>query len=314
MAAMKPKVLVLGAGQVGTFAARCFAEDGAEVLAGDLEPATGFFTRFGPPGGELVAVDICDIAALRRLIGHRGIDVVVLTAGLAARTCAEDRARAMRLNAHGPAVVADAVRSAGARRLVFVSSFAVYGRMSAGPIHETTPFAPATAYGRSKCTAERRLARAARQGLDVRVIRPCGIYGPSRPGSGSYSTRLVDRLLVATLQGDSRPQPLANCGADEYMYVKDGARALARVALHEGAAASTFNVGSGTVVDPHALSRAIAAGARCREVALEPPTRRGADSPRFPLDTSRIRAAIGFEPRYDLIGGIRDYLETAIAL
>lgn len=304
--------LVLGAGQIGTFAARRLAEDGATVVAADVLPAPRFFARFGPPDAELAAVDVCDAPGIIGLIRRCRVDVVVLTAALSAAACRQDPARAWLVNGHAPEVVADAALAAGASRLVFVSSFAVYGQPAVGPICETARLAPRSVYGRSKAAAEAALARVARRGLDVRIVRPCAVYGPSRPGFGSQSTRLIDRLLLAALDDDQLSLTPARAGTDEYIYVKDLARALSLVALEERASPqASFNIGSGSITDLDSLCRAVEAALPGCRVAIEPPEPE-AHAPRFPLDVSRIRGALGFQPRYDLARGMRDYLDTVM--
>jgi UDP-glucose 4-epimerase len=301
-------VLVLGAGQVGTFAARRLAEDGADVVAADVLPAAGFFARFGPLEAELAVADLLDPVVITALIRRHRVAVVVVAAGLDAESCRRDPATAWRVNARGPALAAAAALAGGASRLVLVSSFAVYGRSACGPIAETAPLAARSVYGRSKAAAEAAVLKLARSRLDVRIVRPCSVYGPSRPGFGSQATRVLDQVLLAVMGGQTAPSPAMFVAEEEYIYVKDLARALSLVALGSRLPRYiVFNVGAGATTDADSLRKAIERALPGRRIPLAPPAS-PADGRRFPLDVSRVREALAFEPSFDLAHGLSDYL------
>ncbi|MDA0167660.1 NAD(P)-dependent oxidoreductase [Solirubrobacter taibaiensis] len=307
MAELMSAALVLGAGQVGTFTARRLVDDGAAVVAADAVPPCGFFARFGPPEVELAAVDVLDHEGVVALVRRTRADVVVLAAGIDAESCRRDPVTGWSVNARGAEVVGDAALVGGASRLVLVSSFAVYAPALSGPIPETAPTAPRTVYGRSKAAAETAVRRLGDQGLDVRIVRPCAVYGPGRPGFGSRSTRLVDRLLLAALGTGGA----CDIEDEEYMYVKDLARALSLVALDTHLPRQvTFNVGAGAVTDAHALLQAVERLAQGQRIETRPPL---GGARRFPLDVSRIRRRLAFQPQFDIAAGLKDYLETVAA-
>jgi nucleoside-diphosphate-sugar epimerase len=89
-----------------------------------------------------------------------------------------------------PPVSLTAVARAGTRRLVFVSSIAVFGSSADRPVSEATPVAPDSAYGRSKLEAEREVQRALANGPgDWVIVRPPLVYGPGNPATwpGCYA-------------------------------------------------------------------------------------------------------------------------------
>lgn len=77
--------------------------------------------------------------------------------------------------------------SAGASRIVYVSSTGVYGPGGGAWVDETWPIAPITESGRSRAAAEAALAGAM---VPWVALRAAGIYGPGRG--------LVDRLRAGT--------------------------------------------------------------------------------------------------------------------
>lgn len=94
--------------------------------------------------------------------------------------------------------LAEQCAAAGVRRLVFLSSIKVNGEHTARGeafLPSSMPN-PEDAYGRSKLDAETALADVARQtGLEVVVVRPPLVYGPSVGGNLLRLMRLVSRGL-----------------------------------------------------------------------------------------------------------------------
>ncbi|HEX9942106.1 MAG TPA: NAD(P)-dependent oxidoreductase [Thermoanaerobaculia bacterium] len=301
-------LLVLGAGQVGTFAAWAAAELGVRVVAADLCPAAAFYARFGPRGGgDLLQLDALDPAALRSVIETYTVDRVVLATGLSGMAGTADPHALWKVTVDGARATGQAAVETGVRRLVFLSSFAVYGRPAMERISETAPVQPRSAYGRAKATAEEVLLRRSDDGLSVCILRPCGLYGPHRPGTGSRSAELMDRLLAHCLSGDRLSLQGPPGGLDEYLYVKDLGHAVALAALADsGREDAVLNVGTGRMTTLPDLRRALLCAVPSARVTLQERGDQGGT--RVPLQIDRIRAVLGFQPRYDLAAGLCDYL------
>lgn len=156
-------------------------------------------------GVAWVRGDLGDAAALAALV--EGADAVIHVAGL---TNTPDPAAFEAANVTGTANVIAAMKQAGARRLVFVSSLSA-----------RKP--ELSAYGASKAKAEG-LVEAS--GLDWTTVRPPGVYGP----------RDVDYLeMFRTAKWGFVPLPPG--GASSIIHADDLARLL--VALAAGNAAAT---------------------------------------------------------------------------
>ncbi len=144
----------------------------------------------------------------------RGCEVVVHAAELSADARATERVF-MRDNAEAADLVLRMARRAGARRVVLLSSAAVYGVPDRWPISEDAPQRPWSAYGRSKLAAEHHAWRQVDDGYDVVVLRVRPVIGPSVPGAlgrflfpplarrGRWSARLP---LVLPSRGRNRCQ------------------------------------------------------------------------------------------------------------
>jgi nucleoside-diphosphate-sugar epimerase len=122
------------------------------------------------------------------------IDAVVHLAALVHQggSSAERRwAEFERINVAGTRALARACRTAGVRRLVFLSSISVYGRGSQR-LDEQAPLAPQDDYGRSKLLAERALEEELSSATtEWCILRPPLIYGRDAPGNMPRLQRLV---------------------------------------------------------------------------------------------------------------------------
>lgn len=304
------RVAVCGTGQLGTFAAGAFAEAGWEVAASDLAADAAYFTRFGRAATTIAAVDLTDRTGLRAWLGGQPpADALVVTAGLTGPRAAQDPAGARDLALASAANTVEAAREAGARRLVAISSLAVYDPDGARSLGEDGPLAPATDYGANLVEMERLLGERAGD-LDVRVLRVAGVFGPIRYGHGSNSARAIERLVYAAATGRPVTVSAYPDDADDYVYVRDVAGAILAVASAEPAAGVvTYNVGTGATTTATELLGALASlfpDATIERTDPDPPRDR---LRRPPLDVTRLRR-LGWTPRWPLPEALRDYCAT----
>jgi nucleoside-diphosphate-sugar epimerase len=109
-------------------------------------------------------------------------------------------------NVNGTRNVAEACLRAGVRRLVLVSSVAVYKAPLPDLVSESAPVGGGTVYGRSKAMAEIVATDTCRGRLELVIARPCQIFGTmDRTGFTKKLLRLVKSPLlpVAGLRGRS---------------------------------------------------------------------------------------------------------------
>lgn len=114
----------------------------------------------------------------------KGMDVVIHTAGLAHAKNRADKDY-YEINTEMTKKLALECVKAGVKRLVYISSIAVYGISSSHEIVTlATPLKPTTAYGRSKLLAEEFLNDIQETGkLEIVIVRPPLIYGANAPGN-----------------------------------------------------------------------------------------------------------------------------------
>ncbi|MGW4639464.1 SDR family oxidoreductase [Sphaerisporangium sp. NPDC004334] len=153
-----------------------------------------------------------------------------------------------------------AARDAGVKRVVMTSSFAAVGyspKPGADYTEEdwTDPAADIPAYHRSKTLAERAawdFARTEGGGLELTVINPTGIFGPTLSPRLSTSTKLVRAML----DGHMRAVPRLYFGVVD---VRDAADAHVLAMTGSAAAGQRFlAVGDGPAVTFPQIARIIA--------------------------------------------------------
>lgn len=143
-----------------------------------------------------------------------GIDRVVHLAALAHRLAPTLPAEEfMRINAGATAALAEAARSAGVQRLIFVSSIGAVATASNELITPETVCAPVSDYGRSKRAAELDIERilGSDSETDYSILRPHLVYGPGNPGNMARLLKVLEKGL---------PLPLASISNQRsFLYV-----------------------------------------------------------------------------------------------
>jgi nucleoside-diphosphate-sugar epimerase len=221
------------AGFIGLHAVERLRADGHRVIAVDRPGAD--LDAAGAAGALLRRADL---ARGTEAVGAlEGADVVVNATGLfdlgAAPATLEE------VNADLARVIVRAARAAGARRLVHVSSVAVYGRPSLLPMPEEGAQRPRNAYERSKRDGEHAALDEHDRGIDVVVLRPTLVYGPR----SRYGHALVIALAAQARALAVRRLPFLRGGPlCHSVHVEDVASAIEIAATHPDAPGRAFNV------------------------------------------------------------------------
>ena len=213
-------------------------------------------------GVEEVRGDIRSERDVRALVD--GADVLVHAA--AALPIQSSRAAIRSVNVEGTANVLACALTAGVRRVVLISSTAVYGVPERHPIVEDDPLVGVGWYGESKIEAEQLAGEFGRRGLDVVIIRPKTFIGPERLG--------VFEILFDWIR-DGRRIPILGDGGNLYqlLAVEDLVDAVARsFTAPVGGLAVNVGAGSfGTVRDDlQALIDHAGSGSRLFPVPVAP--------------------------------------------
>jgi nucleoside-diphosphate-sugar epimerase len=246
-----------GAGFLGLHLARRLLADGQDVRTLDVVPLGD--AELERSVDELRG-DVRDRDSVAKLV--QGADVVVHAA--AALPIQASRGSIRSVNVGGTENVLRAADDAGVRRVIFISSTAVYGVPEKHPIEEDDPLVGVGPYGESKIDAEG-LCRVA--AVETTIVRPKTFIGAERLGVFEILFDWIreGRRIYTLGKGHNRYQLLA---------VEDLVDAIVRAAGQPAAARETFNIGAtefGTVrSDLQALIDHAGSSSRLQPVPVKP--------------------------------------------
>jgi nucleoside-diphosphate-sugar epimerase len=312
------RVLITGAGMVGAHLAQLLGEQGDEVTLFELSPVLPYVSRFVDlERVRLIRGDVTNVPDLVGALQQSGAEAVVHTAALLGAAVDNAPYTAHKVNVDGTVNVVEAARLCGVRRIVYTSTMGVYTWVASAPMSEEQRVAPNSLYGAQKLAAEQcALQYGQRYGVEVVVLRYAVAYGYTFSAAGSLFGRVISELLEKPLQG--APAVVQRTGPflspNEFVYVRDMARAAALALRAEGLKDRAFNIGTGELSDLADLAAAVRAELPDARITIEEPQGPLKPNPtRFPYDLRRAREQLGYEPAYPLAAGVRDYLATARA-
>lgn len=213
-------------------------------------------------------------------------------------------------NVQGTRCVLEFARSCGARRLLFTSSGAVYGRQPPEVTHvpEDYPGAPATtqgqfAYGHSKRVSEFLwAAHGQKHGVAATIARCFAFVGPHLPLDANYA---IGNFIADALQGG--PIRVNGDGTPHrsYLYAADLAIWLWMILLR-GQGGKAYNVGSDADLTIAQLAQLVAevVNSKAEVIVAQPPDRLRPPQ-RYVPAIGKAKAELGLEPRIDLRESIR---------
>lgn len=312
------KILVIGgAGYIGSHMVKCLLRAGHSVVVAD-NFSTGH--RDALVGGELVELDIADIAALDVLFATPQVDAVMHFASyIQVGESVKEPSKYYANNLAATLTLLQAMIRAGVMKFIFSSTAAVYGNPEYVPIDEAHPKAPINPYGRSKWMVEQVLEDFDRayglKSVRLRYFNAAGADPEGQLGERHEpETHLIPLILQAasgrrealTVFGRDYDTPDGTCIRD-YIHVTDlvEAHALALDYLMAGGESAAFNLGNGngfTVQEVVDTARNVTG----REIPLLDAPRREGDPPSLVADASLARQVLNWQPKYAA-------LETIIA-
>ena len=173
---MKTFFITGGAGFLGINLTRFVLEKGHRVVSFDISPQYDYPEK----NNDRVTVkhgDIRDIEAVRAAIS--GCDIVVHAAAALPLYCEED---IRTTDIDGTRNVLQAAYDAGIKRVIQISSTAVYGIPDHHPLVEEDKLVGVGPYGVAKIDAEKVCEEFRGKGMIVPVLRPKSFIGPERLG------------------------------------------------------------------------------------------------------------------------------------
>ncbi|MEQ4725130.1 NAD-dependent epimerase/dehydratase family protein [Nonomuraea sp. B19D2] len=257
---------------------------------------------------RLHVLDVLD-PALTGLVAELQPEVVChLAAQISVRKSVADPRRDARVNVEGTASVLAAAHEGRARKVVFASSVAVYGRPATIPVPGDAPTDPRSPYAASKLGGETYLAAfRALYGIEYTTLVLSNVYGPrqSPEGEAGVVSIFTDALLSGT------PTVVYGDGTQtrDYVYVDDVVDGFVTACGQRGDG-QRFNLGTGIQTTDRRLHSLIADAAGAPDHPGFAPPRPG-DLPAMAVDPVPAHEGLGWEPRVDLPTGVKKTVEWA---
>ena len=221
------------------------------------------------------------------------------------------------LNLVGSLNLLEAVKSSGQKpRVILVGSGVCYGNPPTQfiPVNEDCPLRPNNPYAASKAAVDLLgIQHYLAHGTDVVMVRPFNHAGPRQ--SSRYVLASLALHVAEVERGHREHLEIGNLDViRDFIDVRDVVRAY-RCLASKGQAGEIYNLGSGQgtkIAD--ALEYLRSQATTVIPVRVDSARIRPVDQPLLVADASKLRAAVGWEPRYTIEQTLADTLEFSRTL
>jgi UDP-glucose 4-epimerase len=208
------------------------------------------------------------------------------------------------VNVSGTVSLMEAMRDVGVRRVVYISSGAVYGDQGEQPLKETHTPDPGSPYAVSKLAGEFYVRTIGDLwGIETVSLRVFNAYGPGQHLPASHPP-VIPYFLRQAVRDGSMVVHGSGIQTRDYVFVDDVVRCMVAAATAPGLDNAVVNVGSGNETSVKELVRLVVemTGSKA-EVIYNPRTLPGVS--RMRADLTLVREKLGYQPRISLTEGLR---------
>ena len=320
-----------GTGFTGTNIVRELAERDTEVISMDIVPPDGLVQRYLAPWAERVTwltADIADRNGMEAASAYFNIDRIVHCATYTAYGDTETKngRRLCDVNLQGTLNMLDLARRLEVKRVIYISSAAVYAAapQSDRLFKEDAPFKTedyaANRYGFysiTKITSEMLTRRYGHlYGFETVSIRMAQNWGPIERVTPYHSrVSLPNQWVGKAVRGEPiDPSPVGTgitegrAFGTDHIYIKDTAAATRMMLEAPVLTHPVYNISSGHPLTLAGMVSAIQEAYPAVKFAKPPPEEDPTKEHERALDVSRMREDLGFEPKYDMVSSLRDYI------
>lgn len=289
-----------GAGFIGTNLSERLVAEGKKVIV--VDNLVGGKAERLPKEVIFHKLDICDHDALVSVM--EGVDVVVHLAALPrVQFSIEHPFEAQHANVDGTLSVLEAARKNGVKRVVYAASSSAYGDQEIMPLREDLPPMPKSPYGLHKYYGEvlMKLWHDI-HGIETISLRFFNVYGPHLDPSGAYAL-VIGKFLKQ--RSDGQPMTITGDGEQtrDFTHVSDTVDGIYRASHGEHVGSGeVFNLGAGRNVSINRIAELIGGPVEHIAPRIEPK--------HTLADTTKIRAALAWEPTVTIEDGIAELKKT----
>lgn len=212
------------------------------------------------------------------------------------------------VNVGGTVSLMEAMRDVGVRRVVFVSSGAVYGDRADQPLNESAPPNPRSPYAVSKLSAEYYVRTIGDLwAIETVSLRVFNAYGPGQNLPPSHPPVIPNFIRQATRGGTLVVHSDGNQTRD-YVFLDDVVNAMVAASTAAEINRLVINIGSGTETSVRKLASLVLEATNSNaEIMFNPRTDPGVS--RMCADLTIAQESLGYQPRISLAEGLRLTLE-----
>jgi nucleoside-diphosphate-sugar epimerase len=296
-----------GTGFIGGHVTRGLVNRGREAVAFDSAPDTEWTTDLANRT-RIIKGEVQDLSIIIDTIRKFDITHIIHTASLLTSTSKERPSTAFSVNILGTVNILEAARLMDVSQVTYASSTAVYGNTREGEVvDEEHSQKPVTLYGVSKLLGEHYgLVYSQDYGIGFNALRFPIVYGPGQSRRGFDA---IKEVVEKPMQGLPAKVPVGGDQTYDTVYVKDVSDAMISACFVGKTEHSLFNIGLGAMHSLRDVANIVGKAIPGSVFELGPGYDM-AEPARGPLNINRARAELGYEPKFDLDKGIRDYIRT----
>jgi UDP-glucose 4-epimerase len=213
------------------------------------------------------------------------------------------------VNVGGTVTLMEAMRDVGVRRVVLISSGAVYGEQETQPLHEIAIPSPRSPYAVSKLSAEYYVRTIGMLwGIETVALRVFNAYGPGQHLPPVHAP-VIPYFLRQACHAGTIVMHGEGSQTRDYVYVDDVVNAMVAAASAPGIGQKTINIGSGSETSVRELVDLVldVTGGK-PEIVFNPRNEGGVR--RMRADLSLAKELLGYHPAIDLRSGLRLTLDN----
>lgn len=310
------KQFITGAGLIGCCTAKRLVDNGAKVILYDSNPPLDYIEEVIGKENVIVNVgDIRDLDKLTYLLKKEKPSCIIHTAAVLRNRVENDPLEGVSINVLGAATVAKAAGLARAKKVVLCSSLSVYDydRKTNAPITEEFFLAPSSIYDATKLSAEYILLSFSKTfQFSAIILRLASVYGYGLFRGGAWLGKKMQEIVNNLSKYKKFTIREEDFGINEYVYVKDVAQAIEKACMLEDAESDIFNIGSGRLTSTQELVDMFKKVSGNLDIVFIK-SESLYSMPSFlrrthPFDISKAKRLLGYKPKFDIIGGLQDYL------
>ncbi len=309
-----------GTGFVGSNLVKVLAEQGHEIICFDYVAPDNLVKRFLKPWEQQITFiqgDILNRESIEQLVGYKITRIVhaAVFTGILPEVEQSQSSLIVETNIIGTRNILDLATLIVPERFLYVSSGAVYGegRDSSEVLKEDSVLSPRSLYESTKYASELMTRRYGElHGFETVSVRLSSPYGPMERVSGHRANQSILKDLTAKI---IRSEPLEvgdrNYGRD-YTYITDIALGILAILEAPSINFDVYNNSSGiwiTLGDIIDSLQTLVPSVELITTASKETSTSIVTGTRGPLDVTKLRNDIGYTPKYDLLSGLREYLE-----